>query len=98
MAGNPGAFFRLGYPPQVKNQIQDLASRARKNGTMTTLVHALKQMIWKLMNRPLEGEPKYRTQHPGGIVFQEVEPPLVFHYAVYQTEKTVLLLDVVSVA
>ena len=88
--------YQVGKFAGVAEQMQALADRAALAGIRQSYVEALKRMLQHLQHDPLEwGDPLYRTNHEGGIVCHAWVGPIVVHYAVFESEQTVLIIDVV---
>src|SRR4029453_19414531 len=97
MANGPNGLFQVHKVPQVKQQILELAAKAKIAGTYETLVNHLGWVVTTLKNNPAEwGDPTYRTKRAGGIVYRGIHHHLVVHYAVFAAEKIVFLLGVKS--
>jgi hypothetical protein len=88
------AEYRVDRFPKVTEQVKSLAAKAKDLGSLKRFVSALKEIVVNLQTRPLEwGDPLYRTKKAGGIVKCGILTPLVVHYAVYEAERVVQIID-----
>lgn len=94
MAAGESGSYRVDATPKVKQQIQELRKLAKHRGMVGNYVSALRKLVDALEQAPLDwGDPQYRTQQQGGLVCQGISNPLLVHYAVYEQEKSVLIID-----
>ena len=95
MAAGAPPPFRLEYVPRVKEQLRPLSARARGRGVHQEFIRTLKAITGLLSERPGEwGDPLYDTHLEGGRVFRGLYGPLLVHYAVYETARLVVILDI----
>lgn len=92
-AGDAG--YRVDQLPRVLQQIRDLVAKARPFGLVTTLLKSLTSALDHLKSDPLGwGDPAYRTQTAGGIVCRGISRPIVVYYVVFESSKSVIVLDI----
>jgi len=59
------------------------------------LKDALREVLDACQNRPLEwGDPLRKTKHEGGVVCRGICQPLIVEYAVFEKERSVIILKV----
>jgi hypothetical protein len=94
MSSDAGSPFTVDRLSNVSRQIRAAALDADAGGFKTEYLTALKVSLEQLAHNPLGwGEPRYNTRHKGGVVCQRIYRMLNLHYAVYQEERKVLILD-----
>src|SRR5215216_5065429 len=87
--------FQITKFPNVDVQLRTLAKRAAEKGIYQAFSSAVARVNEHLKTRPLEwGDPSYNTKHPGGIVCHGMEMSLMVHFAVYEAEQVVCILDI----
>jgi hypothetical protein len=96
MAEGRGPPFTVDRVREVDRQLGELTAKAIASGTQAELFAPVRGVVRRLESDPLGwGDPRYRTQHPGGVVCQALWPPLLnVHYVVFEPEAVVMLLDV----
>jgi len=93
MAGELGR-FRVGHLPRVEAGLKELTKKAAREGTQGKIFESLRFIQECLETIPLTwGDPAYHTKHPGGVVYHRIHKPYYIHYAVYEQERVVLILD-----
>jgi hypothetical protein len=94
MENDPSPAFTVDRLPVVNEQIRKGAELADVHGSRKEYLEALRTMLQELQSHPIEwGEPRYNTKKQGGVVCQRIHRLLIVHYAVYQDERRVLILD-----
>jgi hypothetical protein len=88
--------FKVDRLPKVDDQIKLLEKTATAQSIRQAFFDSLKAIIHRLETDPLEfGEPLYRTKQKDGIVSHALHPPIMVHYVLFESEKTVVILDIV---
>ena len=89
--------FKVGTAAGVKEQMQTLADLASFAGFRQRYRDALTTMRRRLENDPLEwGDPLFRKPQVGGVVCRAVVDPIVIHYSVHESNKSVIIIRVDS--
>ena len=89
--------FKISKFPHAEAQLRALAKRATDLGIYQAFSDALARIEDHMQDDPLEwGDPKYNLSLPGGVVCHGMEWPLVVHFAVYQADNVVCLLDIIA--
>lgn len=86
--------YRVDRVPPVDQQLRGLGEEAVRRGLRAEFLAALRLILRKLQDDPLEwGEPEYHTVLPGGLVCRGVCRPLCVQYVAYAAERSVLILS-----
>jgi hypothetical protein len=86
--------FRVGRLPRVESVLKELIEQAGREGNKTSVFESLRFIHECLETAPLTwGDPTYHTKHPGGVVYHRIHKPYYIHYAAYELERVVLILD-----
>jgi hypothetical protein len=89
--------FRIGRVPKAVQQMQTLADQARQAGTYDEYLAALKTIYARLETDPLGwGDPEHHMKKEGGLMCHGVAKPLYVHFAVYEQEGVVIIVDIKS--
>jgi hypothetical protein len=60
--------YKVDRTPGVNQQMHELAERAKARRIRNAYADALREMLARLQNGPLEwGDPEYNAKHPGGV-------------------------------
>ncbi len=95
MSSNGRPPYQLRPLPRATDQIKVLSEKAIQEGAKKLFVDALKKLSTALETEPKEsGDPERSLKKPGGTLFHAVFGPLFVQYAVYEHERTVLILKV----
>jgi len=87
--------FKVGNLAAVPGQILSLAESAGQQGKLPQFLEIMKTAMGQLERRPIAwGDPAYNLAHPGGIVYRALLAPISFVYAVYSSERVVIILEV----
>jgi hypothetical protein len=87
--------FRVSHLPRVTRQIQALLQLATQKGIDSEVRQVFAGIYHRLQTSPSEwGDPLYPTKLPGGVVYHAMERPLNIHYAVYEAQRQVFILDI----
>jgi hypothetical protein len=87
--------YQVGRYPGVAEKLQSLAKLATLAGIRKSYVDALRTMLVRLENDPLEwGDPLYRVPHQSGIVCHSLVWPIMVRYSVHESANVVLIIDV----
>jgi hypothetical protein len=87
--------FKVDRVPKVDEQIEQLEKAATGLGIRQSFFASLKAVMNRLESSPQDfGDPLYRTKHQDGIVCHAMHSPLMVHYALFEKEKTVIILDI----
>jgi hypothetical protein len=83
----------------VAHEIRALKASAAAAGLQEEFAAALQKMASKLQTEPLTwGDPEYHLKKPGGVVYHAVIAPVLVRYAVYETERQVVVLRITPVS
>ena len=87
--------FKVDRTPAVNQQMRELAERAKAARLNDSYADALRLMLERLQNEPLEwGDPEHNAKHPGGIFCHGIVWPLLVRFTVYPDERTVIIFDI----
>jgi hypothetical protein len=87
--------YKVGKFSGVGEQMRALADRAKLVGIRQRYLEALQEMLERLQLDPLDfGDPLYRTKHEGGVVCHAMIDPIIVHFAVFEVDQTVLIIDI----
>jgi hypothetical protein len=86
--------FKVGKYPGVAEKMRALADYASLGGIRQSYLDALKTMVERLENDPLQwGDPLYRAPHQSGIVCRACVGPITLLYSVHESVRVVLIID-----
>lgn len=86
--------YRIGRTLQAQEQLRQIVAQAISAGKADVVRAAAEELIKQLQSAAASvGEPLRRTHKQGGVVRHLVVGPLSTHYAVYEAERVVLLLE-----
>jgi hypothetical protein len=87
--------YTIGHVPQIPSVIRELEQRSIAAGMHREYVAALRKIIDKLQNEPLQwGDPEYDFNKPGACVCHGICDPLFVQYAVFEEERTVIIMKI----
>jgi hypothetical protein len=87
--------FKISKFPRAEEKLRALAKQAMDQGDFQAFLGSLQRIYERLKANPHEwGDPEYNTKHPGGVVCHAIESPFLVHFAVYEAEQVVCLLDI----
>ena len=86
--------YQVGKFAGVGEKMRTLADLAALAGLRQSYVEALQRMYERLHNDPIDWGDLYRTKHEGGLVCHALIWPITVHYAVFESEQTVLIIDI----
>jgi hypothetical protein len=87
--------YKVDRIPAVNQEMRALAQRAKARRIHDSYGDALRQMLARLQDDPLEwGDPENNTQHPGGITCHGIVWPVLVRFNVYQAEQIVMIIDI----
>jgi hypothetical protein len=87
--------YKVDRVPKVDEQLEQLAETATALDIRRIFFSSLGAMMDRLESDPQGfGDPLYRAKHKDGIVCHAMQSPLMVHYAVFEKEKTVIILDI----
>jgi|GEM_PF-4507795 len=87
--------FKVDRLSSVTLQIQQLVEKAKRLGMGRQILDVLESIVEKLETNPMDwGDPEYATKQPGGVVLHGVHFPLIVHYAAFEQERVVCILDI----
>src|SRR5438552_2933374 len=87
--------FEVVHLSHIRKQIEDLAARTQKIGLRKQFLQRLRGVLMRLHVRPWKvGEKLYRTRYPGGVVYKVVKPPFILYFALYESERLVVVFKV----
>jgi hypothetical protein len=95
MDGNQGPPFKVDRLLRVNQKISSLFLQAKKLGIDEFLVETLERVLELLRDQPLSwGDPVRKTVLEGGVILRGIYKPLVVHYAAFEKERVVMILDI----
>lgn len=79
----------------VVQAIRGIISSEKDWEKRNALADALEAIVDRLRTDPLAwGDPQYRTKKEGGLICRGLYPPFSVHFAVYELERVVCVLDI----
>jgi hypothetical protein len=95
MDQNQNPVYKVGLLSRVNKQIRDLSEQGKLKGVNEALIAALKKVRDFCKEKPIEwGDPVRRTTREGGMVCRGICKPIVVEYAVFESDRTVIVLDI----
>ena len=95
MSSNGQTLYKLRHLPSVTDEIKSIANDLALHGRKAEFLSAMTAVVAKLQKEPtVWGDPEYNLHHPGGCIYHGIMKPVIVKYAVFEHEKTVLLLNV----
>jgi hypothetical protein len=92
MAAEP---YRVSQLVEATRQLRSILACAKARGMLDTTADAITTAIRHLKTDPSNwGDPLHRTKKVGGMVRRGFISPVIVHFAVYEAERSVLVLSV----
>src|SRR5947209_3566173 len=95
MSEDPTDGYRLEHLPSATKQIQSIAASTNPLGNLPVFQDILFEAIRRLKYDPHGwGDPAFHKLVGGGVVCHAILRPMVFYFVIYESLRSVVLLEV----
>ncbi len=95
MSPEPAGDYKLEHIPAATQHIEAIAAAAKQAGKLAEFKQILFEAVRRLTNDPHGwGDPEFHKLVGGGIVCHGILRPIVFYYVIYESLRSVVLLEV----
>ncbi len=87
--------YKLEHIPQATQQIEAIAASAQEAGELPVFKQILLEAVRRLKDDPHGwGDPEFHKLVGGGIMCHGILRPIAFYYVIYESLRSVVLLEV----
>ena len=95
MASPNGSPYKVELGPEAKKAMNTIRAISKLSGKLNRFIAIMEDAVRRLESDPHHwGDPVYRAKAVEAVAYRAILRPVVFHYSVYETVRTVALVGV----